>query len=40
MNISAVKDVHLFFTGTFHAVYKKACRYRPTDCVSVEIKKA
>lgn len=30
----------LVFTGTFHVVYKKACRYRPMDCVLVEIKKA
>lgn len=40
MNISEVKDIHLFFTGTFHMVYKKACKYRPMDCVLVEIKKA
>lgn len=30
----------LVFTGTFHLVYKKAYKYRPMDCVLVEIKKA
>lgn len=30
----------LVFTGTFRMVYKKACKYRPMDCVLVEIKKA
>ena len=27
----------LVFTGTFHVVYKKACRFCPMDCVLIEI---
>lgn len=38
-HISGEKTFNVF-TGTFHVVYKKACRYRPMDCVLVEIKKA
>ena len=38
-HISGERIINVY-TGTFHVVYKKACRYRPMDCVLVEIKKA
>lgn len=38
-HISGEKTV-LVFTGTFHQVYKKACKYCPIDYALIGIKQA